>query len=390
MQSRQYSQTKNTQKQTSAFSIPLVQEMFESRPFVVQQTADNLQQPDIKTALQRAKRYGHSITKVVNTEQLQGQGKNRTTQPAIQCKASDRLPKKLKFSTQFPFLRRRTTPATPTPVAPTPVARTSAAPTPVAPTPAAPTSAAPTPAKKGSFDDALVAERRKQDVARQRPDLTPQIFKRDFMKESTDLADDTIAGKRRGRGGQTLGFHVTRGENLPSILSTGLDPNKGGKGGASELRAETNYENASKGYIHYSDNTYLSGFYGNEMGNHKPNLLGIRRPEQIGRDPDEPRGAYRTNQKILPTDVTNLGEKATNKAIGNYGEAENRRLDKLNANTEAGRAANRIPNSRREEKSNARRQANEERTRLHFQKDKFTGPQPFPDESIDEDISKNV
>ncbi|MEH2361638.1 hypothetical protein [Nostoc sp.] len=69
MQSRQYSQTKNIQKQTSAFSIPPVQGMFESRPFVVQQqTTEKSQLPDLKTSLMQAERYGHHFDRIYPTE----------------------------------------------------------------------------------------------------------------------------------------------------------------------------------------------------------------------------------------------------------------------------------------------------------------------------------
>ncbi len=64
MQSRQSSQTKNTQKQTLAFSSALSEGMFESRPFVVQQTAENSQHPDLKTSLMQAEKYGHHLNQL--------------------------------------------------------------------------------------------------------------------------------------------------------------------------------------------------------------------------------------------------------------------------------------------------------------------------------------
>lgn len=65
MQSRQHNQTKNIQKQTSAFSSASTGEMFESRPFVVQQQkGENSQQSDLKTSLMQAEKYGHHLNKM--------------------------------------------------------------------------------------------------------------------------------------------------------------------------------------------------------------------------------------------------------------------------------------------------------------------------------------
>ncbi|MEH2414696.1 hypothetical protein [Nostoc sp.] len=64
MQSRQDSQTKNTEKHSSAFSSASTRAMFESRPFVVQQTRENSQQPDLKTSLMQAEDYGHHLSQI--------------------------------------------------------------------------------------------------------------------------------------------------------------------------------------------------------------------------------------------------------------------------------------------------------------------------------------
>lgn len=325
MNNRPSISNKRTGKEESPLSNTRPRGRFESRPFVMHIKGDNSKQSNLNTSLMRAEKYGHNLSKM-SVEGISGE-KEQTGGLQVPVQ----LAKKRNFSD----------------------------------------------------DDAKLAERRKQEVARQQ-DLTPENFKQDFMKESTDLADDTIAGRRHGRGRQTLGFHVTREENLPSILSTGLDPDRGGKGGSSELRPGTDFVEQSKGHMHYSDNTYLSGYYADHISsqNRQPNLLGIRRPEHIERDPDEPRGAYRTEDKIPPTDITNLGGKVTSKAMENYKDAEERFGDKLRANTGAKREAGKIPNNRKQEKKEALKKANEEGRKLHFNGRKLTAPFPESDESI--------
>ncbi|MDF5734749.1 MULTISPECIES: hypothetical protein [unclassified Nostoc] len=55
-------QTKNTQKQTPSFLTNTRQEMFESRPFVVQQqTPEKSQHTDLKASLMQKERYGHHL-----------------------------------------------------------------------------------------------------------------------------------------------------------------------------------------------------------------------------------------------------------------------------------------------------------------------------------------
>jgi hypothetical protein len=324
MNSQERNQSKTQVQQTSTFSNDEVQGMLKSYPFVLQSKPNTGNLPDLKTSLMRAEKYGHHLNKT----NLANQSATIAVQP--------------KLDGQTVQL---------------------------------------------ALDDDVLAERRRQEVARElRPELTPDIFKRDFMEESTDLADDVITGRRHGRGGQTLGFHVTRGENVPGISSKGLDPGRGGEGGASELREGTDFVEQSRGYIHYSDNTFASGYYGDHMRSqgHQPTLLGIRRPEHVERDPDDPRGAYRTTQKIRPNDITNLGGGVTNNAIDNYQEANQRFLNKLQANTSALREAHKIPQTRekKEERKDAVRKANEERRMLHIRGRDLTGPEPFADESV--------
>ncbi|MEH2007422.1 hypothetical protein [Nostoc sp.] len=88
MTRQQHSQTKNYHKQTSTFSSASTGGMFESRPFVVQASrGENVQQPDLKTSLMRAKRYGHDLSQMQtfgNEVTTAVQPKMETGQP-IQC-----------------------------------------------------------------------------------------------------------------------------------------------------------------------------------------------------------------------------------------------------------------------------------------------------------------
>ncbi|MHC5778216.1 hypothetical protein [Nostoc sp.] len=107
MQSRQYSQTKNTQKQTSAFSISPVQGMFESRPFVVQQqTTEKSQQPDLKTSLMQAKRYGHHLGQI----QAASVSEPIAAQPKMEIGKPVQLAKAAKTNTPKTIRKRKKNP----------------------------------------------------------------------------------------------------------------------------------------------------------------------------------------------------------------------------------------------------------------------------------------
>jgi hypothetical protein len=68
MKSRIRTQKKSTKEQTPDFSTAPAQPMFQSRPFVVQsKTAERSQQPDLKTSLMRAQRYGHHLSRMQPT-----------------------------------------------------------------------------------------------------------------------------------------------------------------------------------------------------------------------------------------------------------------------------------------------------------------------------------
>ncbi len=82
MKSRIRTHKKSTREQTPDFSSAPAQPMFQSRPFVVQTQADReSQQPDLKTSLMRAERYGHHLS------QMQPTGV--PTHQAVQLKRTD-------------------------------------------------------------------------------------------------------------------------------------------------------------------------------------------------------------------------------------------------------------------------------------------------------------
>ncbi len=68
MKSRIHASRKSRREQTPDLSTVPGQGMFQSRPFVVQpQTAQKSQQPDLKTSLRRARRYGHHLSRMQPT-----------------------------------------------------------------------------------------------------------------------------------------------------------------------------------------------------------------------------------------------------------------------------------------------------------------------------------
>ena len=65
MAKRLYTQAKDIKREKPDVSTAPAQGMFKSRPFVVQpQTAQKSQQPDLKTSLMRAQRYGHHLSRM--------------------------------------------------------------------------------------------------------------------------------------------------------------------------------------------------------------------------------------------------------------------------------------------------------------------------------------
>jgi|GEM_PF-6440332 hypothetical protein len=78
---------KNTYQKTSAFATPPTQEMFQSRPFVVQTQRENsIQQPDFNISLTQAEHYGHNLSKIYTTNNQATTGISSRT--AVQPKTS--------------------------------------------------------------------------------------------------------------------------------------------------------------------------------------------------------------------------------------------------------------------------------------------------------------
>ncbi|MEH2364297.1 hypothetical protein [Nostoc sp.] len=70
MNTEERNHKKNQQmQQTSAFSHVPAQGMFESRPFAVQSKNNNSEQPNLKTSLIQAEKYGHHLSKINLTNQ---------------------------------------------------------------------------------------------------------------------------------------------------------------------------------------------------------------------------------------------------------------------------------------------------------------------------------
>lgn len=68
MPKRLYTQTKDIRREKPDISTAPAQGMFQSRQFVVQsKTAEQSQQPDLKTSLMRAQRYGHHLSRMQPT-----------------------------------------------------------------------------------------------------------------------------------------------------------------------------------------------------------------------------------------------------------------------------------------------------------------------------------
>ncbi|MEH1930301.1 hypothetical protein [Nostoc sp.] len=97
MTSQIHAQNQHTKKETQDLSNTPVQGMFKARPFVVQaQKANQVQQPDLKTSLIQAKRYGHHLNQIdsasaSNPEALQP--KMETANPVQLAPKRKRKPK---------------------------------------------------------------------------------------------------------------------------------------------------------------------------------------------------------------------------------------------------------------------------------------------------------
>ncbi|MCC5632306.1 hypothetical protein LC613_32225 [Nostoc sphaeroides CHAB 2801] len=247
-----------TRKEASPLSDIPTHAMFESHPFIVQSKSDHqLEKPDLKTSLIQAQKYGHSLGKTNSANQSD----STVVQPKL-----DNQP------VQFARGKKR------------PVS----------------SSAKENPTKKTK------PERRQ---------LDERQFIKDFTSQNADRADAVLSGR-----GESfipkLGLHVTPTRNVNSIRQTGLDPNRGGRGGASEAAGEAQFIKNSQGRIHYSDRPSTSAFYSGFMGGrNQTTLLGIKNQNRrsLETDPDDPRRAFRTSQLIPPSDITTLNPRLMNR-----------------------------------------------------------------------------
>lgn len=130
-------------------------------------------------------------------------------------------------------------------------------------------------------------------------------------------------------------YHATNYDNLRSIKQFGLDPNFGGRGGASDRVKDQRFKQRSAGKVHAATSTHTASFYG--LLHDEPSLFvkayggGLFRqgvpkdPVRLGKmtvilrfsrnvvpaksvevDPDDPRHAYRIYSRISPFHIEAL------------------------------------------------------------------------------------
>lgn len=130
-------------------------------------------------------------------------------------------------------------------------------------------------------------------------------------------------------------YHATNFGNLKSIKVSGLDPNFGGHGGASDQVKSPQFKARSAGKVHASTSTHTATFYG--LLHDEPSLFvkaygaglfpgGIPadpkhlkkmtvilrfskacvRPSNVEKDPDDPRNAWRIYSRISPLHIEAL------------------------------------------------------------------------------------
>jgi hypothetical protein len=116
---------------------------------------------------------------------------------------------------------------------------------------------------------------------------------------------------KKARERKKLRFHVTRIRHFLSILAGGLDPMRGGRGGASEAVGEQQFIDNSRNVVHYSNNVGLARFYYRVLEESAqgpldlPIVFAIRRDPRFRerRDRDDDRGALVVRHRIQPSDL---------------------------------------------------------------------------------------
>ncbi len=127
-------------------------------------------------------------------------------------------------------------------------------------------------------------------------------------------------------------YHATTLGNLPGILERGLDPGMGGRGGAGQYIAAPVDQEAGEyfaerdaGFVYLTDNAEIAARYafqyddqadgyGIDRGNIQRSAVILRireenlNPGLLRHDMDEEEGAYRTNQRLIPSNLEVLTE----------------------------------------------------------------------------------
>ena len=165
---------------------------------------------------------------------------------------------------------------------------------------------------------------------------------RPFLGRPSANPNDFFRGEAAFPGtlGQSIGnnyyYHATTLGNLPGILEQGLDPDMGGRGGAGEYiaapvdqEAGDEFARRDAGFVYLADNAEIAARYafqyddqadgyGGRTENSRDNIqrsaviLRIREenlnPGMLRWDRAEEEGAYRTEQRLIPSNLEILTE----------------------------------------------------------------------------------
>lgn len=165
---------------------------------------------------------------------------------------------------------------------------------------------------------------------------------RPFLGRPSANPNDFFRGEAAFPGtlGQSIGnnyyYHATTLGNLPGILEQGLDPDMGGRGGAGEYiaapvdqEAGDEFARRDAGFVYLADNAEIAARYafqyddqadgyGGRTENGRDNIqrsaviLRIREenlnPGMLRWDRAEEEGAYRTEQRLIPSNLEILTE----------------------------------------------------------------------------------
>lgn len=140
----------------------------------------------------------------------------------------------------------------------------------------------------------------------------------------------TVQGVKRKLAEQ-LYSHVTREESVSSIMKTGLDPSRGGTGGASDAIGSEKFKEQSANYVHLGlDSKALPGkprasesyasFYEHSGIESRTLNVGLPQGAELVPDPDDKRGGrYKTKSAISPGHIVPHSLKTAFRAPGAIG-----------------------------------------------------------------------